>query len=192
MGFVSQVVPEARYVYIVRDGRDVVASAMARWTAPLDMKYLAQKARFVPPSDLTYYAVRYGRSRLSRFGATERRLSTWGPRVAGMDAMVATRPLAEVCAYQWARCVEESDAQLAEYVDAERVHRMRYEDLVADPRGEIERLTVFLGVPRPRDGGFPRIASASVGRWRSDLADQDKAALVPLIDEVLSAHGYKP
>ncbi len=41
--FVDRVVPEARYVFIRRDGLDAVGSAMARWKAPLDIPYLARK-----------------------------------------------------------------------------------------------------------------------------------------------------
>ncbi len=57
--FVDAVVPEARFVFIRRNGLDAVGSAMARWKAALDIPYLARKARFVPVIDIPWYAGRY-------------------------------------------------------------------------------------------------------------------------------------
>ena len=70
--FVDAVLPEARYIFLIRDGRDVVASARKRWQAPLDIPYLLAKARYVPPSDLLYYASRYLGNRLSRQRSAEK------------------------------------------------------------------------------------------------------------------------
>ena len=55
VAFVDRVVPDALFVFLVRDGRDVVASARKRWKAPLDLPYLLAKARFVPLTDVPYY-----------------------------------------------------------------------------------------------------------------------------------------
>ena len=38
---------------------DAVASALERWKAPLDLGYGLTKARFVPKTDLLYYAIHY-------------------------------------------------------------------------------------------------------------------------------------
>ena len=43
--FVNSVVPEAKYIFLVRDGRDVIASARKRWQAPLNIPYLLSKAK---------------------------------------------------------------------------------------------------------------------------------------------------
>ena len=36
-GFIHQIFPEARFIHIMRDGRDVAASAALRWNAKLDI-----------------------------------------------------------------------------------------------------------------------------------------------------------
>lgn len=41
--FVYRVMPNAKYIFIIRDGRDVIASAMRRWTSNLDLKYTLKK-----------------------------------------------------------------------------------------------------------------------------------------------------
>ena len=59
VGFVNKAIPDAKYIFIVRDGMDAVGSAIKRWKASLDIPYILQKARYVPPTDLPYYASRY-------------------------------------------------------------------------------------------------------------------------------------
>ena len=73
--FVDAAVPDARYLLIRRDGVDAVGSAMKRWKAALDSPYLAQKARFVPMSDLPYDGGRYLWNRIYRLFSREERLA---------------------------------------------------------------------------------------------------------------------
>jgi hypothetical protein len=187
VGFAHRVFPEARFVVIVRDGRDVTSSAMHRWTAGLDVPYLLRKARFVPAADLPYYAVRYARSRLRRLGDPQKRLGTWGPRYDGLDEAVTSRPLVEVCAQQWARCVESTERQITA-VDPAAVHRVRYEDLVADPAHETARLAAFLCVPPPATP--PVIRAGTVGRWRNQLGPAEVAGFDAVAGHTLTGLGY--
>lgn len=63
--------------------------------------YLARKARFVPATDLPWYAACYFGSRIHRLFSREGRVGLWGPQLGDM----AERPLDEVCALQWRRRV---------------------------------------------------------------------------------------
>lgn len=175
--FVNEVLPEARFVFIVRDGRDVVASAMERWKADLDVLYLFRKARFVPPADLPIYALRYLASRLQRSECGENRLGWWGPRFEGMDELSERATLAELAAHQWKRSVELADLSL-QALERERVHRIRYEDLVTKSTHELGRLAEFLTAPLPTD--LPTISPKSVGRWQSALSDWEQQCVRPI------------
>ena len=179
VSFVDHIFPEATFVYIVRDGCDAVASAMHRWTARVDVRYLARKARFVPARDLPFYSVRYLRANLHRLKSGKQgRLGWWGPRFEGMLELQRGSTLPEVCAYQWKRCVEQAEEQLR-LLDSRRVHRVEYEQLVEAPKMEIERLGEFLAVDALSN--TPPVNSHGIGRWRTALSDVEMARVQAII-----------
>lgn len=193
VSFVAEVFPEARYVFLVRDGRDVVVSAMERWRAPLNLSYILRKARYVPPSDIPYYGLRYLWNRLQRMASRERRLAFWGPRFEGMEESRRTESLAVVCARQWRRCVEKAAEDLSRLPER-RVHRLSYEALVINPEKELDRLARFLEIEGTQERIHAigsRFHAESVGRWRKQLSDEQKEALLPILEEPLEQLGYE-
>ncbi len=185
VGFVDAVFPEARFVVIERDGRDVVPSAMKRWTAELDIPYLVRKVRFVPRRDLPHYGLRYLRSRLARSGSADGRLSTWGPRFTGLDTLVADdTPLDVVCAEQWAACTTATDRQIAD-IDPDRVLRISYERFVSDPSAVLREVAEFAGATV--DGAEVAAAAAqihggSVGGWERHLDAEQIERVTAIVD----------
>jgi hypothetical protein len=194
VSFVEMIVPEAKFIFLSRDGRDVVASAMKRWFAPLNTTYLLNKAKYVPITDIPYYASKYLMNRLNKIFSNEKRLSYWGPRFKGMEEMVLCKSLLEVCAVQWARCVEKSLEQLGD-INPSRIHRIRYEDFVRNPAGEFRGLCDFLevGIPLSEAERFVQGVSAkTVGTWRREFSENDLRVLNPLLGHPMNALGYLP
>lgn len=192
VGFVDAVLPEARYIFIVRDGRDVIASAMKRWQADFDPKYILRKARYVPMPDVPYYATRFIHDRLFRRLSGEKRARSWGPRFDGMFEVQAREGLPGVCAAQWAACVSRSLDAFAE-VPAERVFRLRYEGFVASPAESMAAIGEFLEIsatpaawrPYTRD-----VFTSNVGKGCSELPDETFARVRHHLDGVLARLGY--
>jgi len=192
-GFVDRIFPEARYVFIHRDGRDAVPSIMKRWQAPLDVPYVLKKARFVPPADVPYYAARYFANRLHRIFSRKKSLSAWGPRFSGMDGMLRSRPLVEVCAEQWARCVESSLDQMAS-VPAGRVLRVQYERFIRDPVAGVRELADYLGIRLTGtevEGMARDVRLNHVGKWKKELSAGDLERIRPIIGSAMKRLGYE-
>ena len=194
VGFVDAVFPEARFVFIYRDGRDVVASALKRWRAPFEPAYVLAKARYVPLSDVPYYASRYAVSRVYRLFSREKRLKSWGPRFVGMEKALAEYSLPEVAAMQWSRSVERS-LDAFEKLDPQRVIRAAYEDVVSRPGEEVSRILDFLNTQIPAEKIrelTSGLSADSVGRWEKDLDDMTKAQIAPIVAPMLKRLGYIP
>ena len=190
--FVEAVVPEAKYILLVRDGRDVVASALKRWKAPLDVAYLAKKAKFVPWLELPYYAVRYCANRLGRLASPEKRLSAWGPRFVGMLDLIRSIPLEELCAWQWKHCVDKSQDALGALA-GDRVHVLTYEQLGNAPGVELQRIADFLevelGESRSRSI-TPIVRPENSGAWRREWSPEMIQRVERVLGDSLELSGY--
>jgi hypothetical protein len=128
--FVARVFPDADFVHLIRDGRDVVESSVRQWMAPTDWSSVIAKARRFPLRNYQY-ALWYAANRL-RVGVGRRgQRPIWGVRYPGIAADLAAHGVPVVCARQWihsVRSVLESRARLPGL----RFWEVRYEDLVRD------------------------------------------------------------
>jgi Sulfotransferase family len=191
--FVHEVVPEAKFIHLVRDGRDVCISAGERWQASLDIPYLARKARFVPASDLLYYASRYIANRIYRVASGKKRLAVWGPKFSGIEDAFREHSLAEACAIQWQYCVRSAVRQLSE-LPHHQVHTLRYEDLTSKPVEQLAAVLSFLQIDYTHDHLAELtkgVNNKSVGRWKSKIPSDQVELIHQLIGDELRLHGYQ-
>jgi hypothetical protein len=192
--FVNAVLPEARYIHIIRNGFDVVASARKRWRGELEVPsfpYYLAKARYAPLSDLPRYAVSALRNRLAIKLGRQEHFSSWGPRFAELDALASDAALDEIVAQQWAACVNSSDAAFSR-IDVKRVLDLRYEDFTGDPAGSLNVIARWLGVAF--DETIVTMAASSVRatsvRTGQAVAEVPPGAIKTVLDGPMRAHGY--
>lgn len=190
--FVDAVLPEARYIFIYRDGIDATGSAKERWTAKLDIPYILEKVRFVPKMDLPYYGLRYLWARVYRLISRDKRLAFWGPALDNMQTILQSHSLNEVCALQWQRCVDKAEEAFSA-MPSDKVIRVRYEDFVQAPVQELTRILAFMGkeaspetIAKAVEGVSPR----SLGKGRKALGEQEVANLETLVGKTLRRYDY--
>lgn len=192
MGFVDQVVPEAKFIFIRRDGLDAVGSAIKRWKAELDIPYLARKARFVPASDLPYYASRFLWNRIYRIFSRDERLAFWGPKLDNMAELLHKYPLGEVCALQWKQCVDKA-ALAFDKMEPERWIELAYEDFVTKPETRLKEILKFLNINAREDlitKAVGRVSPRSIGKGREQFGKEDSDRLGQLMEKTLGRCGY--
>lgn len=193
VGFVDKILPEAKYVFIVRDGMDAVGSALQRWTASLDIPYILQKAKYVPLTDLPYYAFRYLFHRMYRLLSRENRLALWGPAMDNIDDLLERYTLIEVCALQWQACVDQAEHDFTR-ISPENIIKIKYEKFVSDPVAEFARLAEFLNKDVPdtvNDYLRKNVRPNSVGKGRKALGEAGVEKLRPLIESTLERYDYE-
>jgi len=189
--FVDQVMPEAKYIFIRRDGFDAVGSAIKRWTAEIDLSYLARKARFVPAADLPYYSFRYLLNRIYRILSDQKRLAFWGPKLDGMEAMLRKYSLEEVCAIQWKKCVEDTVMSLSK-MTPDRWIEVCYEKFVTEPEMSLKGILDFLNIQASTESiakAIEGVSPLSIGKGRKHLGETIDR-LLPLIEKTLRIYGY--
>ena len=191
--FVASVVPNAKFIFIRRDGLDVLGSIIKRWKAPLDIPYLMKKARFVPAVDLPYYVIRYLENQLYRTLSKEKRLRFWGPQLNDMSELLMQYKLDEVCAIQWKRCVESSVCAF-DSMPASQWIEISYEYFVSHPQEELARIMSFLSIEQDADivsNAVSGVKRTSVGKGRLALDDGALKRIRPLIADTLARYGYE-
>ncbi len=188
--FVDVIVPEAKYVHLIRDGRAVTESSMRMWQAKPDAGALWKKLREIPLSNISYvvwFAYNFAKGILTGRGGGK----VWGPRYRNITSDVENLPLVEICARQWQYCVEKAVAAF-NTMPAEKVFTIRYEDLAGN-EGEIRRLVEFLGLEdtetvldwyrENRQGGNDE-------KWRERMSREDQQRMLEVLHPTLQKLGY--
>lgn len=172
--FLQALFPDARLLFLVRDGRANVRSLMEGWQQPhLFPGYHVPASIAIP-----------GQSR-GRWAFT---------LIPGWRELI-DRPLAEVCAWQWVRCNEAVLAYLAK-ASACPVLTVRYEDLVGRPRETLSEIAGFLDLD-PSDipaigQGLPEVNVVSrpeVDKWRQ-LDESTRRSIEPILAPTMAQFGY--
>lgn len=190
--FVSEILPTAKYIHIVRNGFDATLSARQRWSSGVDMAYLFAKARYIPKPDIPYYLIRFIRARLSQAMSVSSALPTWGPVFHGMDELASSLSLTELCFLQWKRCVDMAHSSLR-LLDQDRVFNIRYEDFVNHPMKTTARLASFIGVDVNKerlDSLCSSVRASSVGKGVASLTPEQIGLLSKLSGSTMHRHGY--
>jgi len=198
VAFTAKVFPDAKFVFIRRDGLDAAASAMKRWNAPFDLAYTLKKVRYVPVRDLPIHLSSFVGKRIRQrisgaAGASDgaRKVETWwGPRPHDFKQLQHRHSLDEVAFIQWKRCVDLTRRDLAQ-MPQDQVLEVVYEQFVRDPQSELRRILEFMGKPDLMDeSAVSSVKVSSVGKGREQLGPEVVARLEEIGHDSLAELGY--
>jgi hypothetical protein len=166
--------PDARVLYLTRDGRSNINSLIEGWRQPHLFPGYAVPERLAIPG--------YTRSR-------------WAfTLIPGWRELVAS-PLEEVCAWQWIRC---NEAVLAHRETSQIPYlTVHYEHLIADPSAVLHQIAAFLELDFEATlarfaESLPRINVISAPereKWRRENPEAIERVL-PLIAPLMQTLGY--
>ena len=197
VNFVTSVFPDAKLIHLYRDGRDASLSALGCWTSSvLDSRnqplytYIEKLLKF-PYLTASGYLAQRCKELLARQLSSKNHYY-WGPRFKGIEELVCRKSLPEVCAYQWAKCIDNTLSQLDKYQIGSDYIPVKYENLVHKPEAEITKICDYIGindVKKVADFACNEVNVSSIGRWKDQfkLYEHD---LLPIMQPALSKLGY--
>lgn len=165
LGRIHETFPEARYIHIVRDGRNTALSMNDHRGFRMFVlgQFLADSLGVDP-----YYDD--NRDKLKRL---PRQYRAFLPECFDAQAFEAFRFPISLMGRLWSGQILQG-LQILDTLPAERLLSIRYEDLVADPRQELHRLATFLG-PDFVDEAWLAAATRLVRPARSQWEGLDEA-----------------
>lgn len=177
--FVAEVFPEAKFIHIIRDGRDNLLSRSRQWKAQEPNEAPSSVPMSNMAGKLRYFVSRSGElRRLIKSGALPvERLPTilsellqrnllplftgrpvmYGERVPGLDRILTEEGVDNAAVVQWRESVLQARTDGAA-LGAERYLELRYETFIQQPVAEWHKVLAFLG----------RTPSGTGDRWLSE------------------------
>jgi hypothetical protein len=192
ISYVRAIFPEATFLFIVRNPFSFISSVEFKWQRPLTTKGIGRRLKSTPSTQLYHYAGRLIRDHFNKRVLRRKYLALWGPRYKGMDQDLKTHDLLTVIARQWSVCSKKAEKDLALFDDGQ-ILRLRYEDFVADPISDLERICAHCGLEMTNDmvrAGNEWVKSDRQFKWRR-FDPRDLARILPEISEEMERHGYE-
>ncbi len=192
LGFVKEVVPNVRIIHCSRSAEDILPEMVCGWTHKFSpTEILKKRSKGIVLRSVPRLAWRFA----TNFVSTRLRGSSaaWGPQVEGLAEFAKSEGPVAGAAYQWVSMMETFRRDLA-LIPEEQKLRVRYEDLLADPRGEMERVGRFCEVediPALGEKAAEFLNPRHVGPW-ADISQEDWDRIRPLIEPIHLAEGYSP
>ena len=179
----ARLFPEARFIHLYRDGRDVAVSMRGHSDFRSKTAYCAmlEKCGVDPYRQDRAFGVAGGHVWVERLMA----------RLLPIRMLADARVSLAQCGRHWSRQIESGVEALAR-LDPARVMALRYEDLVATPDEACRRLSAFLGIDDGIEAWIERARALPAARdrtWR-DLPADDPQALDNACRSGLDLLGY--
>ncbi len=189
--YVQAIFPEAKFIVINRDGRDVAPSAKKRWGAKFELSYTLKKLRYVPLIDLPYYVWKFGWNRVKKIFTNTSRLGFWGPVYQGLKEDIDSHDLLEVSAIQWKTCALATLNQRKTFKDS-NIFDINYESFVNNPEQDLMGLISFLEMDAAQldfASLTVKVSNRSVGSHKN-LSKEDQEMLNRVCGSVLTQLNY--
>ena len=189
--YVRAILPEARYLYIVRDPFAFISSVEFKWQSHLTPKGVRRRLRYTPVGQWPFYASRFISDLLGKKVLHKKYLRIWGPRYKGILEDLQTHDLLTVIARQWAEGSRRAARDLA-WFEPGRVLTFKYEEFVTDPVAHLERICAHCGLEMTVEMAHAArdwVKPDRQDKWRR-FDPHELARVLPEIRDEMDRHGY--
>jgi hypothetical protein len=211
--FILKIFPRARFVHLLRDGRDVTLSIHKEWhkrrSIVNDPKQKGQFNYFKALSVLKKFLERQtflqGKLRALWFETHGHFLNKskqlnrirwegeigWGPRFKNWQGMFAKTSLLQFNAHQWSACVRciQRDWNL---IHQKNRLTLRYEDLITNPEKKVNEILEFIGLSSSKEfiDSLPELKANNFNKWKNEFTPNQLEDIHPILTPHLMKLGY--
>ena len=207
---INNIFPNAKWIHILRDGRDVILSINKEWNKRSsivenrDFKELLSVAlkMLIRQPFLRYklmailHEVKSTASlnpmmylNKSRWGGKV----GWGPRFRGWKEYYNSHSVLKFNAMQWVKSVEAVRKKWHVIPNNNKIE-IKYEELLRFPQKTIEKVLNVLRVEFPSNfiNGITDIKSDNYGKWKKEFTSQELLEIKPTVTPLLRDLSYAP
>ncbi len=206
--FIMKILPKAKILHIVRDGRDVTLSASKKWQnkfSDFEIKHFKYeninreiikeikyriKSKIIPLNELYHYIPKIKRILKKIF--TNNKISIWGPLFPGIEEMYKKYTLLEVCAYQWLYSIN-SIINFKNNNPKIPFYEVKYEDICKNPEKELLKIFQFCKLSKPENWleMIDVIKNGNSLKWEKELNKKEIENIQKILQEKLKYFGYE-
>jgi hypothetical protein len=190
--FVYEVFPEAKFIFIVRDGRDAIASVLKQWHRNTSFNYIRDKEKKKSFNELLPYFGLLLKEKIKKWFYPKLEYKILGPRFNGIDELNERFSIEEICAMQWKLSVEKAKYAFME-MPSSSVYKLHYEQLVTDPENSVMSILKYLGIKLAASDVREIVKDVhphSIGKWRKNLSSEVIENITPIIKDLLISENY--
>jgi len=193
--FIDAVFPDAKFVNIVRHGKDSALSIRSYWAKSsvgfknIDQKRLAIRIKEMKLKQCPYYFKEFAKRFVGGIRKKGMKSALWGPRLPGMAGMVAELDPLEVTALQWRTCVELS-CSYGRTLPNDRYLELRLETLDDHTIGRILEFCELEPEAAVVERFKEKFDKEKVGARRKEMTDQEDDLLERWLRPTLDWLGY--
>jgi len=201
--------PDAKWINIVRDGRDVTLSIHREWKKreKLSQKKLYKDTFALIWKTLLRQPFWYFRIKQIAFELKTAQFQNllayhnkskwkgsagWGPRFKNWKEIYESRSLIEFNAYQWLESVKSVEAN-KNNIDAGKLLELKYEDFIQNPIENLKRIIEFLGLKYESHmvDRLPAIKKNNKNKWKTEFTLKKLQNIGPIITDELIRLEYE-
>jgi hypothetical protein len=211
--FILKIFPQAKFIHLLRDGRDVTLSINKEWLRrqnivqnPLSKgrfnygeayrvihKFLSRQP-FLKDKLRALWFETHGH--LINKGKHLNRLRWdgeigWGPRFKHWKQIYEQSSLLQFNAYQWLHCLQRIEADWKLIQKNNRLI-VSYEDLIQTPRQKIAEILDFVSLDANKAffESLPKLKADNYNKWKIEFSKEDLKEITPIVTPQLKKFGY--
>jgi hypothetical protein len=211
--FILKVFPQAKFIHILRDGRDVTLSINKEWlrrqniiqnpqnkggfnygAAYQVIKTFLSRQPFLKDKLRALWFETHGHLINKKKHLNRLRWKGeigWGPRFKQWERIYEQSSLLKFNAYQWLHCVQriETDWKFIQKNNRLIIH---YEDLIQTPRKKIIEILEFLGLDATQSffGSLPELKANNYNKWKTEFSIEELKEISLILTLQLRKFGY--